>query len=276
MTSSDLEAADEIAVAAYGGGLRRGDELARYLSLQPTGWLLAVRDGTPVGLGGAVMYGPFAYIGLMAVHPSRQRQGIAQAILGRLLAWLQAEGCPIALLDASAMGQSLYARLGFIEDDKVVLFSRDDIQETPPPAAPPVVPACAEDLPALVAFDTPIFGASRERVLASYLAGNACRAFLTYNNTGAMTGYLVAQERTLGPWVARSPEAAGALLAHAMSRSSVPGLQALVPTANHTAPALLERYGFKAQRTLSHMRLGGTGSPVDRALVYGQASFALG
>ncbi len=91
MTAADLEAADEIAVAAYGGPHRRRGELARYLSLQPAGWMPAVRDGTPAGLGGAIVYGPFAYIGLMAVHPLQQRQGIAQAILERLLAWVQ--GC---------------------------------------------------------------------------------------------------------------------------------------------------------------------------------------
>jgi GNAT superfamily N-acetyltransferase len=275
MITADLEAADEIAVAAYGGPHRRKGELARYLSLQPAGWMLAVRDGTPAGLGGAIVYGPFAYIGLMAVHPALQRQGIAQAILERLLAWLQVWHCPVVILDASAMGQSLYAKLGFVEDDKVVQFVRDDTLALHPSASP-ASPAHAEDLPALVAFDTPIFGASRAHVLASYLAGDAGRAWLTRDNTGAVTGYLVVQERTLGPWVARSPADAEALLTRAVSRPVTLGLQALVPAANHAASTLLERYGFKVTRTLSHMRLGGTGSPVDRALIYGQASFALG
>ncbi len=119
MTPADLDAADEIAVAAYGGPRRRRRELARYLSLQPGGWMLAVRDGIPVGVSGAIVYGPFASIGLMAVHPSQQRQGIARAVLEHLLAWLQAQGCPVALLDASAMGRPLYATAGFVEDDTV-------------------------------------------------------------------------------------------------------------------------------------------------------------
>ncbi len=63
---------------------------------------------------------------------------------------------------------------------------------------------------------------------------------------------------------------------HAASRPIAAGVQVLVPGSNHAAPSLLDRYGFTAQRTLSHMRLGGTGPLVDRALIYGQASFALG
>lgn len=274
MTAADLTVADEIAVAAY-GGTRRRSELARYLELQPGGWVLAVRDEAPAGLGGATFYGPFAYIGLMAVHPSQQRQGIAGAIMDYLLAWLQAQACPMTLLDASAAGQPLYAKLGFVEDDKVVAFVREH-NDAPVIPATPVSIAAKRDLPDLTAFDVPIFGASRHHVLASYLNDPAGRTFLTRDAAGAVSGYLIAQEYNLGPWVARSAEDGAALLAHALALPYPNGQQVLVPAANRDAPSLLERFGFKAQRTLSHMRLGGTGSPTCRPLIYGQASFALG
>lgn len=295
LTATDVEVAAAIAEAAYGGPRERRSELARYVSLQPEGWMLAVRGGTPAGLGGAIDYGPFAYIGLMAVHPSLQRQGIAQAIVEHLLAWIQAQGCPMILLDASAMGQPLYAKLGFIEDDNVVVFVRDSAP-TVHPAAPQVSLAGAEDIatrllagrgyavsharaedvPDLVAFDTPIFGARRDRVLASYLADDPSRAFLTRDADGTIGGYLVAQEHTLGPWVAQTPRDAEALLAHAVALPYETPPQVLVPAANRQASGMLERYGFTAQRTLSHMRLGGTRSPTQRDLIYGQTSFALG
>jgi len=274
MTVADLEAADEIAVAAYGGPGRRS-QLARYLALEPEGWMLALRDGTPVGLGGATVYGPFAYIGLMAVHPLWQGQGVAHAVLEHLLVWLQVRRCPIVRLDASAMGRPLYAKRGFVEDDTVVLFVQDDARP-PRVQGAPAAPARAEDFPTLVAFDAPIFGALRAHVLASHLAEEAANAWLTRDAAGAVTGYLVAQEQTLGPWIARSREEAEALLTAALSRPGALERQVLVPGANHAAPALLEQYGFKATRTLSHMRLGGTSAPGDRALIYGQTSFALG
>lgn len=275
LTPADLEAADEIAVAAYGGPRRRRSELARYLALQPDGWALAVYDGRPAGLGGAVVYGPFAYIGLMAVHPALQRQGIARAIMDYLLTWLREQRCPVALLDASAAGQPLYTSLGFMEDDEVVAFMYEE-SGAPPIATREVCVAGESDLTDLAAFDAAIFGASRQRMLASYLADGAGRAFLTRDAAGTIDGYLIGQEHTLGPWMARSPQDAEALLAHALALPFAESLRVLVPAANRDAPRLLERCGFKAQRTLSHMRLGEPRSPVHRALVYGQASFALG
>ena len=86
LTEVDLDAADAIMIPAYGVPRSRKRDLRRYLALQPDGWLLAQLDGQPAGLGGAIDYGPFAYIGLMAVLPSLQRRGIASAIMDRLLA----------------------------------------------------------------------------------------------------------------------------------------------------------------------------------------------
>ena len=44
LTAADLDRADAIQQAAYGGGSRK-DRLQLYLSLQPDGWLLATLDG---------------------------------------------------------------------------------------------------------------------------------------------------------------------------------------------------------------------------------------
>src|SRR5215210_381071 len=97
ITEADLDAADVVLEAAYGpSGGRRKERMRRYLSLQPDGWLLALLDDVVVG---AMDYGPFAYIGLMAVHPSAQRRGIGLMLMQRLLAWLDARGCPFSLLD---------------------------------------------------------------------------------------------------------------------------------------------------------------------------------
>src|SRR5215210_6941100 len=102
ITEADLDAADVVLEAAYGpSGGRRKERMRRYLSLQPDGWLLALLDDVVVGTVGAMDYGPFAYIGLMAVHPSAQRQGIGLMLMQRLLAWLDARRCPFSLLDAT-------------------------------------------------------------------------------------------------------------------------------------------------------------------------------
>src|SRR5262249_18344013 len=126
LTEADVDIADTIMMPAYGVPRSRKRELRHYLALQPDGWLLALFDGEPAGLGGATDYGPFAYIGLMAVIPALQRRGIASAIMERLLAWIAERGCPAILLDASSAGERLYEKLGFVDDDTVIQYAQDD------------------------------------------------------------------------------------------------------------------------------------------------------
>ena len=274
LAEADLEIADTLMQAAYGGGSRKA-RLQRYLALQPDGWLLAELDGTPAGLGGATNYGPLAYIGLVGVHPSMQRRGVARALMERLLAWLEACGCPVALLDASDAGAPLYLQLGFVDEGKTLVLRRDDCALHPQPSGR-VSLLRPEDIPALVAFDTPIFGADRAAVFASHLAGEPERAFVARDATGQIAGYLFAQTQTLGPWVARTLADAEALLAAALplQYDGAPG--AIVPAANGDASKLLLRYGFSPLRSLRHMRRGGNAAPGQRVLLYGQASLAIG
>jgi ribosomal protein S18 acetylase RimI-like enzyme len=84
LTAADLDRADAIQQAAYGGGSRK-DRLQLYLSLQPDGWLLAKLDGEPAGIAGGTNYGPVGHIGLVAVDPSKQRRGVALALMQHLL-----------------------------------------------------------------------------------------------------------------------------------------------------------------------------------------------
>ena len=80
LTTADLDYADAIQQAAYGGGSRK-DRLQLYMSLQPDGWLLATLDGEPAGIAGGTNYGTVGQIGLVAVDPSMQRHGVALAMV---------------------------------------------------------------------------------------------------------------------------------------------------------------------------------------------------
>lgn len=286
LTAADLDAADAALRAAYDAPASRKPDLRRLLALQPDGWLLATLDGVVAGVGGAVDYGPFAYIGQVGVPPGMQRRGVGSALLARLLARLDARGCPLTLLDASEAGAPLYRRLGFVEDDTVAGLCRAEDAppfdapsfDAPGGAVPPlaVAPLRAEDIPAVVAFDAPRFGADRGAVLRSYLASAAGRAFVARDGAGRIAGFLFAQAQTLGPWAAATPAAAERLLARALALPFDAPPQVLVPRANGHAFALLERAGFAEQRSLRHMRRGGAPQPSRRRHIYGQASFALG
>ena len=252
-TETELEAVDEVIKVAYNVQESRKESLRRYLALQPGGSFVAEQNDAVIGVGGAMDYGPFAYIGLMCVHPSTQKRGIGGLILEHLLAWLDARACPTVLLDATPVGAPLYERYGFMEDDRTVVLRQTQRVLLPQDLPEGVSILREEDLPALVAFDAPCFGADRGAILASYLADDPQRTLVVCNAYGQITGYLIAQYRTLGPWVVRAAEEAERLLLHALTLpfEGEPGV--FVSANNSDALKLLARYGFSQQREPSHM-----------------------
>lgn len=275
ITSADLDAADRILLAAYGGGSRR-HALASYLVLQPDGWIMTYVDGAPAGVAGTINYGPTAYIGLVGVDPAYQRRGLALAMMRHLLAWLAARGNPVVLLDASVAGAPLYERLGFVDDEQTIAFVRGDHVQQPELQSAHVGTLAAADLPAVVAFDAPIFGAARAAVLGQLYAEAPARALVMRDQAGQISGYLFAQPRTIGPWAARTPAEAEALLGAALALAYDQGPSVMAPGANPHIAGLLQRYGFSPSRALRHMRLGGDGPVGRRGQLYGLASFAIG
>ena len=133
-----------------------------------------------------------------------------------------------------------------------------------------------EDVRALSDFDTPLFGADRARVFRALLAELPGRALGIYDATGRLSSYLFAQARRLGPWVAVQQEGAEGLLRAALSLPYATPPMVLVPESNTAAAELLKRNGFQTTRFTRHMRRGGAHHPIQRELVYGLASFALG
>lgn len=274
LREADLDAADAIAVAAYRSPASRHAELLRYLRLQPDGWLLAELDALPVGVVGAIDYGPFASIGMMAVHPDLQRRGIARALLEGMLAWLDARGCPLSILDASDAGAPLYPRYGFEERGWTRQFQYGGAVRGA--SADAVTVPREDELPALAAFDAPIFGASRAAVLTSYYRDHPHRVLAARDRHGTILGYIIARPAHIGPWAATSTPVAEMLLSAALALpyESPPVVNA--PPGNPATEALLQRAGFTVQRSLLHMHRGAAALPGRRDLLYAEASFALG
>ena len=274
LTAADLDRADAIQQAAYGGGSRK-DRLQLYLSLQPDGWLLATLDGEPAGIAGGTNYGTVGQIGLVAVDPSKQRRGVALALMEHLLSWFAELRCPVIQLDASEAGAPLYRRLGFVEDEKTLGFTQDDCVLRPAQSERISLLNVA-DIPALTAFDTPIFGGERAAVFAAALAEAPERAFFARDSEGQISGYLFAQRQVLGPWAAHTPADAEALLAAALALPFDGAIRTLTPGSNADAAKLLMRYGFSPRRILRRMRRGGATAAGRRSRLYGQASLAIG
>jgi GNAT superfamily N-acetyltransferase len=275
LTEADVDLAELMLMAAYGESKSFKSELSKYLRLQPDGWLVAESGSELIGMVGTVDYGSFAYIGMVAVDPVFQCQGVGKRLMRQLLDWHDGRGCSLMLLDATEVGAKLYRSFGFVEYELTLVF-----QQVNPPkrrcSAECVRQLNSTDLEQLTRFDAQIFGAARQSVFASFLAELPESALLSCNADGEITGYLFAQSTTIGPWAASIPEAAEALLAKALDFHFSNGIQIFVPGCNQTAISLLTHYGFEQQSVRSHMRLGTRLPSEHRCMLYGLASLSIG
>jgi hypothetical protein len=109
-----------------------------------------------------------------------------------------------------------------------------------------------------------MYAASGGRRLARLLADFSDRFFVVHGEAGEVSGYCCAQMRRLGPWVARRPTDADALLQAALALSYAGVPQVIVPQMNRAAVALPERYGFHRVWMTQSIRRGGVGLPGHR------------
>jgi ribosomal protein S18 acetylase RimI-like enzyme len=275
LSEDDLESADAILKSAFQSPDSRLMELNLYRKIQPDGWFLALQNRTPVGMVGATLYETFAHVGMMAVHPHAQRQGVGIALMEHLLAWLDGLCVPCVLLDASAAGRPLYEKLGFVAYHQVYRLQRRNGLALHN-RTPQVEPVSIQDLDELVAYDADIFGADRGRVLHALLTSYPARAFMLRSEAGRIAGYVFAQENRIGPWVMQRSQDAEVLLQAALSLPYAGTVSVVAPEENPAAAELLSRYGFEIVRVNRHMGRGAGAPPRHRDRIYWQTSLALG
>lgn len=274
LTEPDLDWA--AAVLAATGLVARQPELRRYMAIEPAGYYAAEVDGRAGGIGGYVAYRQFAFVGNMAVAPELQGRGVGRAILARLLQDIDRRGIPTTLLEATPEGEPLYRKNGFVEEHWTLTYRRIGSGGDALGAALAAPALGPEDLDRVAAFDAPRFGASRRHVLARFLEDFPGRGLVAQRHGGDVAGYLIAQRRAIGPWVAEDAAAAASLLAAALSLPFDGPPAAYAPQPNAAAAAVFERFGFRAQREALRMRRGGAGPVGQPGCLYGLAALAIG
>lgn len=255
LTPRDFASVDALLTAAYAPSTSMLDDLVRYHRLQPDGWILALRDERPIGMGGALLYGTRARIGLMAVLPEMQQQGIGAAILQHVLKWIAHRGATTVFLDAIPEGVQLYAKLGCVVDDAACAYTQKRSSTLGDALGCITMPFEPEDLAEVISYDEGQLGSRRTRVLTSYSEDFADRIFIARDSQRVITGYIMAQPHRLGPWLADTPHIAASLLQHALRLSFSGPPQVLVPQSNQAGRLLLERAGFEPERSWQSMHL---------------------
>ena len=227
------------------------------------GWGVSLDDGTLAASTLVLPYGRFAWVSMVLVLPEHRRKGYATQLLRKALAELENRALT-PILDATPAGHEVYAQEGFRDTWG---FRRFQLQETIAAIERPagVRPLRATDWPQLLALDARAFGASRERLLRS-LAARLPQAALVAGENGRLAGFLLGRDgretRQLGPLVARSSDAARALLAEALAQVTPPLILDVVDR-EPGITAWLESLGFEFQRPFTRMVHGALGAPGD-------------
>src|ERR1051325_10661312 len=114
MTPGDIPFA--MRLKAQNGWNQLDADWQRQLALEPTGSFVAELGGQPVGTACACVFGDIAWVNFVLVDQVQRGQGIGAALMRHVLAWLDERGVPTIRLDATPLGQPVYAKLGFVGD----------------------------------------------------------------------------------------------------------------------------------------------------------------
>jgi GNAT superfamily N-acetyltransferase len=266
----ELDRVDGLLMAAYDGTSRRG-ELDLYLGFQPDGWFVVAEGDEIAAVAGAVAYGAFAWIGLVATDPAWRGRGFATRLSRHLVEWAFALGCRTVALDASDAGRPVYDRLGFEAAGRTLELT----VPTGPPEGPGSAATVAFGVDDLLELDRRVFGGDRSAMLRALARDGRSRCHVVHD--GGPAGYLFARDRLLGPGCARDAAMASELVAAALHDLPADGngRRLIVPVESAHVDALLA-IGLRERRSLTHMRIGDPVLPGERTRLLAETSFAVG
>jgi GNAT superfamily N-acetyltransferase len=224
-----------------------------------------------------------AWIGMVLTRPEYRRQGLARRLMEDAISKAELDGIHTLKLDATDEGRPLYESLGFVVENAVERWGRNEKfteaeRKRDVEGHANVSHSSDGQISGnLFAQDALAFGASRRQLLEVLFREGRC------NTTPH--GYVLSRPGTtaryLGPCVANSDAEANSLIGtHLKSYSDTGGSGScswfwdLFPS-NSEALRCARKFGFTRRRTLWRMRRGEIIKNYD-AMVYAIAGFELG
>ncbi|MBN1836694.1 MAG: GNAT family N-acetyltransferase [Spirochaetales bacterium] len=190
LTAGDIPAA--LALTTELGWNQTAEDLGRFLRLAPNGAFKLVVGGQLAGTAVAFVFDEVCWIGMVIVREAYRGEGHGKMLMERCLDHASGRRCTLVQLDATSLGVSLYARLGFRPDYLVGTCSGRIVppegeaavgepSEGQPAVGKPanagrspglvLAPVRLEDLAEMVALEGQAVGANREALLRE-LVGN--------------------------------------------------------------------------------------------------------
>ncbi|MBN1444458.1 MAG: GNAT family N-acetyltransferase [Planctomycetes bacterium] len=245
---------DAMVLKEIAGWNQTEEDWKLFIEIQREGCFALEAGGRVVATSTAIPYGSaFGWVGMVLVLPEERRKGHGTRMLDAAVEHLLQRGVTPAL-DATQVGKLVYDRRGFV--DVLGVERRMGMPAAVGSAAASCGRLAVEAIDRVADLDREAFGADRTSVLRGLLGRDGSRG-LVYPPAGEAEGYLIVRRGTrfthIGPWVARSEEAASALFATALSRlqGCTVGVDTMVP--NAFARRLAESAGLPVVRSLVRM-----------------------
>lgn len=248
---TDIPAAMRLKEAA--GWNQTEEDWRRLLALEPNGCFAAVKDGRLVGTTTTTTYGKdLAWIGMVLVDPHERRQGIATRLMNVAIEYLKDKVATVKL-DATALGEPVYERLGFQVESRLERWS--GVSNTRNAETSNVL-----DHEGLLALDRIAFAADRSKLLEMLIDDACVPPVLLRAADGTLSGYALARRGTnadyVGPVVARSPQHVESLLDRVLSELSGRRVYIDFNTECGASTSVLLDRGFIKERDLVRMSAG--------------------
>jgi predicted N-acetyltransferase YhbS len=251
MREDDLPAADRL--RAIAGWNQMPADWLRVLRYQPEGCFVATIGEAVMGTVTTTSYPhnvssgdfrPLGWIGMMLVHPDQRRKGIASALMQRAVKHLNDSGVDCIKLDATPVGEPVYARLGFQREWSFNRWQKSS-EESPAVVPSPDTGSMASSL------DLAAFGVDRG-VWLNMLAKDSTVIVNEHGFGMLRTGQIASY---LGPITADGPEAAGEIADLLLKEVPGPIIWDL-PSPNAAGEQLARERGFEPVRDLTRMWMG--------------------
>ena len=220
-------------------------DLRRFLQLQPDGCFVAEVDGQVVGTVTAFIFGNVAWIAMVLVDPQYRKHGIGTALMTQAL---EVTGHRTVRLDATALGQPVYAKLGFVGEYELTRYVGMLTGSTGSAMTP-------TSLTVVTQLDFKVTATLRGRLLET-LAAEAGAHVRCVRTSGYLMDRPGAHATQIGPAAALDEASGLALLNDAARRLAGQPVMMDIPVANRPAITWAEAAGLKAQRTFLRMRRG--------------------
>ncbi|TAE39481.1 MAG: N-acetyltransferase [Runella slithyformis] len=131
----------------------------------------AVIDGILVGTGTGILHKKTGWLATIVTHGQYRNQGIGKRITQHLLAFLQKQNCEYIYLIATALGEPVYSKVGFITESRYNYFRDINLKDLE--ISEHITPYQLDYKQAIFELDAAISGEDRSQHVATFLADSS-------------------------------------------------------------------------------------------------------